>query len=103
MSPRKPATTNAKASLSELVAGGHNATRGVIAKTGAAEPVGCAKRRKGGINWEKWDQDCRRLGFRDIPPEEVEAMLAALEDSALSRRVLGLEDRWEVPDGSKSA
>ena len=82
MSPGKPATTNAKARLSAL--------------------VGCAKRRKGGINWEKWDQDCRRLGFRAIPPEEVEAMLAALEDSTLSRRVLGLEDRWEVPGGSKS-
>ncbi len=88
------AITEAKARLSELVAAAQNGERVVITKRGepAVELVGCAERRKGSIDWEKWDEDCRRLGFRDIPPDEVEAMLAALEDSALSRRVLGLED-----------
>ena len=88
------AITKAKARLSELVTAAQNGERVVITKRGepAVELVGCAERRKGSIDWEKWDEDCRRLGFRDIPPDEVEAMLAALEDSALSRRVLGLED-----------
>lgn len=88
------AITKAKARLSELVAAAQDGERVVITKNGepAAELVGCPKRRKGGIDWEKWDEDCRRLGFRDIPSDEVEAMLAALEDPALSRRVLGLED-----------
>lgn len=88
------AITKAKARLSELVTAAQNGERVVITKNGepAVELVGCQKRGKGGIDWKKWDEDCRRLGFRDIPPEEVEAMLAALEDSALSRRVLGLED-----------
>ena len=88
------AITEAKARLSELVSAAQSGERVVITRHGepAVELVGCRKRRKGGIDWEKWDADCRRLGFRDAPPEEVEAMLAALEDSALSRRVLGLED-----------
>ena len=88
------AITKAKARFSELVTAAQNGERVVITKNGepAVELVGCRKRRKGSIDWKKWDEDCRRLGFRDIPPEEVEAMLAALEDSALSRRVLELED-----------
>ena len=86
--------TKAKARLSELVTAAQNGERVVITKNGepAVELVGCPKRLEGSIDWKKWDEDCRRLGFRDLPPEEVDAMLAALDDSALSRRVLGLED-----------
>lgn len=89
------AITKAKARLSELVAAAQDGERVVITKNGepAVELVRCKQRkRKGGIDWEKWDEDCRRLGFRDLPREEVDAMRAALNDSALSRRVLGLED-----------
>ncbi len=88
------AITKAKARLSELVTAAQNGERVVITKNGepAVELVDCAKRRKGGIDWEKWDEDCRRLGFRDTPRADVEAIRAALDDSALSRRVLGLED-----------
>lgn len=88
------AITEAKARLSELVAAAQNGERVVITKHGepAVELVGCPKRRKGSIDWEKWDEDCRRLGFRDVPADEVEAMVGALDDSALSHRVLGLED-----------
>ncbi len=88
------AITEAKARLSELVAAAQNGERVVITKRGepAVELVGCQRRRRGGFDWEKWDADRRRLGICDEPPEEVEAMLAALDDSALSRRVLGLED-----------
>ena len=87
--------TKAKARFFELVRAAQNGERVVITKNGepAAELVRCKQRkRKGGFDFKKWDEDCRRLGFRDIPPEEAEAMLAALEDPALSRRVLGLED-----------
>ena len=88
------AITEAKARLSELVTAAQNGERVVITKNGepAVELVGCAKRRQGGFDWEKWEADRRRLGIKDEPPEEVKAMLAAFEDSALSRRVLGLED-----------
>lgn len=89
------AITKAKARFSELVRAAQNGERVVITKYGepAAELVRCRQRkRKGGFDFKKWDEDCRRLGFRDIPPEDAEAMLAALEDPALSRRVLGLED-----------
>lgn len=89
------AITEARARLSELVTAAQDGKKVVITRNGepAVELVGCPKRRKGSsIDWKKWDEDCRRLGFRDIPPDEVEAMLAALDDSVLSRRVLGLED-----------
>lgn len=88
------AITKAKALLYELVAAAQNGERVVITKHGepAVELVGCPKQRTGSIDWEKWDKDCRRLGFRDIPADQVEATMAALNDSALSRRVLGLED-----------
>ena len=97
------AITKAKARLPQLVTAPRNSEHVVITKHGepAVELVRCPTQRKGSIDWEKWDEDCRRLGLRDLPPEEVEATLAALEDSALSHRVLGLEDRWQVLDGPK--
>ena len=47
---------------------------------------------RGGIDFDKLEEDRRRLGLVDAPPEEVEAMEAALNDPALSLRVLGLDD-----------
>lgn len=90
----KLTTTKAQASLSELgtTARGGEPTTVTAHAEPAVESDGHAHRRKTSFDWEKWDEDCRRLGLRDIPPEEVEAMIAALEDSELSRRILGLED-----------
>ena len=82
----------AKARLSELVAAARNGERVIITRHGqpAAELVRCDRR--GGIDFDKLEETRRRLGIEDASPEEVEAMTAALHDSALSRRVLGLED-----------
>ena len=63
----------------------------VITKHGepVVELVRCVER--GGIDFDKLDADRQRLGIVDASPEEAEAMIAALHDPALSRRVLGLE------------
>ncbi len=89
------AITKAKARLSELVAAAQKGERVVITRNGepAVELVGCKPRkRKGGFDFEKWEESRRRMGIKDAPPEEAAAMRAAIDDSALSRRVLGLED-----------
>ena len=89
------AITKAKARLSELVAAAQNGERVVITKDGepAVELVRCKRtKRKGGFDFKKWEETRRRMGIEDAPPEEAAAMLAAIADSALSRRVLGLED-----------
>lgn len=89
------AITKAKARLSELVAAAQDGERVVITKNGepAVELVRCEQRkRKGGFDFKKWEETRRRMGIEDAPPEEAAAMLAAVDDSALSRRVLGLED-----------
>lgn len=89
------AITKARARLSELVTAAQTGERVVITKYGepAVELVRCKQeKRKGGFDFGKWEATRRRLGIKDAPPEEAEAMLAALEDSALSRRILGLED-----------
>ncbi len=82
----------AKARLSELVVAARNGERVIITKHGrpAAELVRCDRR--GGIDFDKLEATRKRLGIEDAPAEEVEAMIAALHDPALSRRVLGLED-----------
>ncbi|MCY3669595.1 MAG: hypothetical protein OXH14_00745, partial [Alphaproteobacteria bacterium] len=56
----------------------------------AVELVRCERR--GGIDFDKLEEDRWRLGLVDAPREEVAAMEAALNDPALSRRVLGLDD-----------
>ncbi len=89
------AITKAKTRLPELVATAQDGERVVITKNGepVVELVRCKRRkRKGGFDFDKWEETRRRMGIKDAPPEEAEAMRAALEDSALSRRVLGLED-----------
>ncbi len=82
----------AKARLSELVAAARRGERVVITKYGKpmVELVACA-RSGGGIDFEKLEATRRRLGIEDATPEEREAMHAALHDSALSHRVLGLD------------
>ena len=86
------ALREAKARLSELVAAARRGERAVITKYGkpAVELVRCERR--GGIDFEKLEEDRRRRGLRDAPPEEVEAMEAAFSDPAFSRKVLGLDE-----------
>ena len=89
------AITKAKARLSELVAAAQDGERVVITKNGepAVELIRCRPpKRKRGFDFDKWEVTRRRMGIKDAPPEEAAAMLAAIDDSALSRRVLGLED-----------
>ena len=82
---------DAKARLSELVAAAQGGERVVITKHGqpAVELVRCERR--GGIDFDKLEATRRRLGIVDATPEEAEAMHAALLDSELSLRVLGLD------------
>lgn len=82
---------DAKARLSELVAAAQGGERVVITKHGqpAVELVRCERR--GGIDFEKLEATRRRLGIEDATPEEAEAMEAAIQDSKLSFRVLGLD------------
>ncbi len=87
------ALSKAKARLSELVTAAQKGERVVITKNGepAVELVRCRERR-GGIDFDKLEADCRRLGIREASPDEAEAMIAAFHDSALSRRLLGIDD-----------
>ena len=52
----------------------------------------CERERRGGFDWDRLNANRRRLGIKDAPLEESEVMMAALHDSALSRRVLGLDE-----------
>ncbi len=84
----------AEARLSELVSAAQNGQRVVITTNGepAVQLVRCERKQRRGFDWDRLNANRRRLGIKDAPPEEVEAMMAAFHDSALSRRVLGLED-----------
>ena len=86
------ALREAKARLSELVTAACRSERVVITKYGrpAVELVRCERR--SGIDFDKLEEDRRRLGLADAPPEEVDAMEAALSDPTLSLKVLGLDD-----------
>ena len=85
------ALREAKARLSELVAAARNGERVVITKHGhpVVELVRCTGR--GGIDFDKLEAARQRLGIEDASPEEVQAMVAAFDDPALSRQVLGLD------------
>lgn len=82
----------AKARLSELVAAAEKGERVVITKHGrpAVELVRCRKR--GGIDFDKLEATRRRLGTEGATPEEMAEWKARFEDTAFSRRVLGLDD-----------
>ena len=84
----------AEARLSELVSAAQNGQRVVITTNGepAVQLVRCERKQRRGFDWDRLNANRRRLGIKDAPPEEVEAMMAAFHDSALSCRVLGLED-----------
>ena len=84
----------AEARLSELVSAAQNGERVVITMNGepAVQLVRCERQQGGGFDWDRLNANRRRLGIKDAPPEEAEAMIAAFHDPALSRRVLGLED-----------
>ena len=84
----------AETRLAELVAAAQKGERVVIAQDGepAVQLVRCERTQGGGLDWDRLNAIRRRLGIKDAPPEEAEAMIAAFHDPALSRRVLGLED-----------
>ena len=68
----------------------------VVTKRGkpAVELVACPKKRRGGIDFEKLEADCKRLGIEQDPPEVAKEMIAMFHDPALSRKVLGLPDDY---------
>ena len=82
------ALREAKARLSELVAAAHRGERVVITKYGCpvVELVRCERR--GGIDFDKLEEDRRRLGLIG----DGEGWPEEFDDPAFSRRVLGLED-----------
>ena len=78
----------AKARLSELVAAARNGERVIITKHGrpAVELVRCDQR--GGLAFEKLEAARRRLGIAG----DGEGWPESFDDTAFSRRVLGLDD-----------
>ena len=87
----------AKPRLSALIAAAQRGERVVITKRGepAVELVAYPKKRHGGINFEKLEADCKRLGIEQDPPEVAKEMIAMFHNPALSRKVLGLGDDYE--------
>ena len=87
------ALRDAKARLSELVTAAQRGERVVITKYGepVVELVRCPERR-GGIDFDRLEADCRHLGIEEASPEEAAAWKADFEDPAFSRKVLGLDD-----------
>ena len=83
----------AETRLAELVTAAENGERVVITKDGepAVQLVRCEPTQRRGFDWDRLNDIRRRLGIKDAPAEEAEAMMAAFHDSTLSRRVLGLE------------
>ena len=79
--------------LAEIVSNAERGERVVITKDG--EPAGelvRRSRRRGGIDFDKLEAECRRLGIEEASPEEAAAWKADFEDPAFSRKVLGLDD-----------
>ena len=93
----KIAFSAAKPRLSELIAAAERGERVVITRRGepAVELVACPKRkRRGGIDLKRLEATCKRLGIEQDPPEVAEKMIAAFQDPAFSREVLGLDDDY---------
>ena len=86
------ALREAKARLSELVTAACRGERVVITKYGrpAVELVRCEQR--GGIDFDKLEEDRRRLGLVNAPPEGSRGHGGCAKRSALSLKVLGFED-----------
>ena len=87
------ALREAKARFCELVTAAQKGERVVITKYGkpAVELVRSRKPR-GGIDFDKLEADCRRLGIQEASSEQAAAWKADFEDPAFSRKVLGLDD-----------
>ena len=90
------AISAAKPRLSELIAAAQRGERVVITKRGepAVELVACPQERRGGIDFKKLEETCKRLGIEQDPPEVAKEMIEMFHDSALSRKVLGLPDDY---------
>lgn len=90
------AISAAKPRLSELIAAAQRGERVVITKRGepAVELVACPKQHEKpkGDFFARVKEARERLGIKDVPPDEAREFRAALFDTALSRRVLGLDD-----------
>ena len=94
------AISAAKPRLSELITAAQRGERVVITKRGepAAELIACpkpsdhAKRGPEGDFFARLDAARERLGIKAMPREEAREFAEALHDSALSRRVLGIDD-----------
>ena len=82
---------------SALVAAAQRGERVVITRRGepAAELVAClgghVEETPQGDFFARLDAARQRLGITAMPPEEARAFRAALHDSALSRRLLGVD------------
>lgn len=78
----------------ERVSGASIGERVVIVRDGEP-PLEFVRRepelRRGGLDLEKWRAALKRHGIEPDPPEEVAAMKAALLDSSLSCRLLGVD------------
>ena len=91
------AISAAKPRLSALIAAVQRGERVVITKRGepAAElvtyPSGHVEEKPQGDFFARLEAARRRLGITAMPPEEARAFRAALRDSALSRRLLGVD------------
>lgn len=94
------AISAAKPRLSALVAAAQRGERVVVTKRGepAAELVACANSSGSAEGkpeddfFVRLDAARKRLGIKAMPPEEAREFEEALHDSALSRRVLGIDD-----------
>ena len=86
----------AKPRLSELVAAAQRGERVVITKRGepAVELVACPEpqEKPKGDFFARLDEVRERLGITPMPPEEAREFEEALHDSALSRRIFGIDD-----------
>ena len=81
------ALREAKARFSELVAAAQNGERVVITKHGEPAVELVRFRRSGGIDFDKLNAACLRLGIEG----DHKGWPADSDDPAFSRRVLGLE------------
>ena len=93
------AVSAAKPRLSELIAAARRGERVVITERGepAVELVACPK--PSGVEEEpqgdffaRLDAVRERLGITAMPPDEAREFEEALHDSALSRRIFGIDD-----------
>lgn len=90
------AVSAAQPRLSELIAAVQRGERVVITERGtpAVELVACPRphEKPGGDFFARVREARQRLGITPMPPDEAREFRAALFDTALSRRVLGVDE-----------